>query len=72
MKKEIKDYNKAKAKFVSEMYDCLKYYDYWKYSIYKLKDGKKYLSVGCPCCSKDCIELTDKEVDLIKKARENR
>jgi len=29
------------------------------YKKYILKDGKKYWSKGCPCCSKDKLEIIE-------------
>ena len=42
----------------------------YKYKIYKMLDGKTYLSTGCPKCSKTKIELNKEQIELIKKVRE--
>jgi hypothetical protein len=40
-----------------------------EYNIYYLKNGKVYLSNGCPKCSDDKILLTKKDIELLKKGR---
>ena len=41
----------------------------YKYKIYHMENGKIYLSNGCGHCSEDKIEITEKDIELIKIAR---
>ena len=41
----------------------------YKYKLYQMRDGKTYLSSKCPCNGAG-VKLTDKEIKLVKKARE--